>query len=165
MTQVVQPQSSFIEQSSKLRRRRTSVRVYKWQELSECSVRTCHNERRIRKAVSCPALKQSKKLLCQNLVFGSDSKVNRKSHSILFFKKMDQPRPLFRLFSVFSNKHYYIFYNNYLWKCPSSIRCRDSNPRPFEREPFPITTRPGLPPFNSYSKGYCKATVSCFLNF
>ena len=33
--------------------------------------------------------------------------------------------------------------------CPSSIRCRDSNPRPFERESPPITTRPGLPPKES----------------
>ena len=31
----------------------------------------------------------------------------------LFFKKMGQPRPLFRLFSVFSNKHYN-FYNKYM---------------------------------------------------
>ena len=30
--------------------------------------------------------------------------------------------------------------------CPSSIRRRDSNPRPLDREPPPITTRPGLPP-------------------
>ena len=29
--------------------------------------------------------------------------------------------------------------------CPSSILRRDSNPRPFIREPPPITTRPGLP--------------------
>ena len=28
--------------------------------------------------------------------------------------------------------------------CPSSIRRRDSNPRPLERESTPITTRPGL---------------------
>ena len=28
-------------------------------------------------------------------------------------------------------------------KCPSSIWCQDSNPRPSEREPPPITTRPG----------------------
>ena len=31
-------------------------------------------------------------------------------------------------------------------KCPSSIRRRDSNPRPFKHELSPITTRPGLPP-------------------
>ena len=30
--------------------------------------------------------------------------------------------------------------------CPSSIRYRDSNPRPSDRESLPITTRPGLQP-------------------
>ena len=34
--------------------------------------------------------------------------------------------------------------------CPSSIRHRDSNPRPSERESPPITTRPGLPPNSTY---------------
>ena len=29
-------------------------------------------------------------------------------------------------------------------KCPSSIQCWDSNPRPLEGESLPITTRPGL---------------------
>ena len=34
-----------------------------------------------------------------------------------------------------------------MWKkYPSSIWCRDSNSRPLEHEPPPITTRPGLPP-------------------
>ena len=32
---------------------------------------------------------------------------------------------------------------------PFSIRCWDSNPRPVEHESPPITTRPGLPPYNS----------------
>ena len=58
---------------------------------------------------------------------------------------MGQPRPLFCLFSVFSNKQYN-FTTNICEKCPSSIRCRDSNPRPLERESLPFTTRPGLPP-------------------
>ena len=31
-------------------------------------------------------------------------------------------------------------------KCSSSIRRRDSNPRPFKHESSPITTRPGLTP-------------------
>ena len=31
-------------------------------------------------------------------------------------------------------------------KCLSSIWRQDSNPRPFEQESSPITTRPGLPP-------------------
>ena len=34
--------------------------------------------------------------------------------------------------------------------CPSWFRCRDSNPRPKERESPPITTRPGLPLHLSY---------------
>ena len=37
----------------------------------------------------------------------------------------------------------------YVKKCPSSIRCWDSNSRPLEHEPPPITTRPGLPPGTS----------------
>ena len=40
---------------------------------------------------------------------------NLRSTESFFFKKMGQPRPLFRLFSVFSNKHYN-FYNKYMWK-------------------------------------------------
>ena len=35
---------------------------------------------------------------------------------VFFFKKMDQPRPLFCLFLVFSNKHHYNCYNKYMWK-------------------------------------------------
>ena len=39
-----------------------------------------------------------------------------------------------------------------MWKkCPSSIRCRDLNPRPLGCESFPITTRPGLPPRFGFS--------------
>ena len=58
---------------------------------------------------------------------------------------MGQPRPLFCLFSVFSNKHYKFLQQIYVKKIPSNIRCRDSNPRrPSECESFPITTRPGL---------------------
>ena len=33
-----------------------------------------------------------------------------------------------------------------MWKCPSSIRYQDSNPRPLGFESPPITTRPGLSP-------------------
>ena len=53
---------------------------------------------------------------------------------------MGQPRPPFRLFSVFSNKHQYNLYNK-----PTRIWCRDSNPQPLDFESSPITTRPGLP--------------------
>ena len=43
-----------------------------------------------------------------------------------------------------------------LKKCPSSKRCRDSNPRPLERESLPITTRPGLPPYQLQVTGKAK---------
>ena len=60
---------------------------------------------------------------------------------------MGQPRPLFRLFSVFSNKQYNFFTNQWeKMSCPFSILCQDLNPRPLERESPPIATRPGLPP-------------------
>ena len=63
----------------------------------------------------------------------------------IFFKKWANPGLFFHLFSVFSNKHYKFLQQIYVKKCPSSIRCWDLNPRPFERESLPITTRPGLP--------------------
>ena len=59
---------------------------------------------------------------------------------------MGQPRPLFVYFWSFQTNIITIFTTNKCEKCPSSIQCRDSNPRPPEREPLPITTRPGLPP-------------------
>ena len=59
---------------------------------------------------------------------------------------MGQPRPLFHLFSSFQTNITNFTTNMYVKKCPSSIRCRDSNSRPLEHEPPPITTRPGLPP-------------------
>ena len=66
----------------------------------------------------------------------------------LFFKK-NGPIPVsFCLFLVFSDKHY-IFIANQLEKlyCPYSIWPWDSNPWPLKHKPFPITTRPGLPPY------------------
>ena len=69
-----------------------------------------------------------------------------KRHKHSKFLKMGQPRPLFRLFSVFFKQTSLQFLLQiYVEKCPSSIRCRDSNPRPLERESLPFTTRPGLP--------------------
>ena len=64
-----------------------------------------------------------------------------------FFKKMGQTRPLFFVyFRSFQANIITIFTTNICEKSPSSIRCRDSNPRPLEHESLPITTRPGLPP-------------------
>ena len=60
-----------------------------------------------------------------------------------FLKKMGHPRPLLSfIFGLF--KQTLKFYNIISEKCPSSIRYRDSNPRPLGRESPPITTRPGL---------------------
>ena len=58
---------------------------------------------------------------------------------------MGQPRPLYRLFSVFQTNNT-IFTTNQCEKCLSSVWQWDSNPRPFEHESSPIITRPGLPP-------------------
>ena len=69
--------------------------------------------------------------------------MNEKNDS--FFLFLNGPTPA--SFSIFSNKHHYNFYNKYVKKCPSSIWCRDSNPRPSDRESLPKTTRPGHPPF------------------
>ena len=60
---------------------------------------------------------------------------------------MGQPRPLFNSFSSFQTNTSNFTTNMYVKKCPSRIRCRDSNSWPLEHEPPPITTRPGLPPF------------------
>ena len=66
-----------------------------------------------------------------------------------FFKKIGQPRPLFHLFSSFQTQ-ITIFTTNKCEKCPSSIRCRDSNTQPLAHESPPITTRPGLLPTVKY---------------
>ena len=64
-----------------------------------------------------------------------------------FFKKMGQPWPLFRLFSVFSCKQYN-FTTNQCKKC-SSVHPVDSGEiqtyKPYKHESSPLTTRPGLP--------------------
>ena len=49
----------------------------------------------------------------------------------------------FYLFSSFQT-HITIFTINKCVKCPSSLRCRDSNSRPLAHESHPITTRPEL---------------------
>ena len=60
---------------------------------------------------------------------------------------MGHPRPLVVYFRLFKQT-YQFFQQQKCEKCPSSIWCWDSNPRPSERESLPITTRAGLPPYN-----------------
>ena len=54
---------------------------------------------------------------------------------------MGQPRPLFRFFGLYKQTLKFL-QQIYVKKCPSSIRCRDSNPRPLEYKSLPMATRP-----------------------
>ena len=64
-----------------------------------------------------------------------------KNISLCISVKMGQPRSLFDLFSSLQT-HITFFITNKCEKCPSSIRCWDSNWQPLEHESPPITTRP-----------------------
>ena len=55
----------------------------------------------------------------------------------IFFIKWTNPGLFYCLFSIFSDKHHYNFYNKYMLKCPSSKWCRDSNPQPSNMSPNP----------------------------
>ena len=71
------------------------------------------------------------------------------SFDYFFLKNWANSGLFFVLFSVFFKQTLQFLQQINVKKCPSSIRRRDSNPRPFEHESSPITTRPGLPP-NSF---------------
>ena len=64
-----------------------------------------------------------------------------KNISLCISVKMGQPRSLFDLFSSLQT-HITFFITNKCEKCPSSIRCWDSNWQTLEHESPPITTRP-----------------------
>ena len=49
------------------------------------------------------------------------------------------------IFGLFKQTSLHLLQQICVKKCPSSIWCRDSNPRPSERESLPITTRPSHP--------------------
>ena len=79
------------------------------------------------------------------------------------FFKMGQPRPLFVYFRSFQTINR-IFTTNQCEKCQCiQFRLQDSNPRPFEHESSPITTRPGLPPWCRPSCHRCPVS-SCKTN-
>ena len=70
---------------------------------------------------------------------------------IYFCKKWVNPGLFYRLFLVFYKQISLQFLQQiYVKKCPSSIRCQDSNPQPSEHEFPPLTTWPGLPPLPIY---------------
>ena len=70
-----------------------------------------------------------------------------------FFNNGPTPASFIGYFLPFQANIISIFITNICEKCPSSIWCRDSNPRPLERESTPVTTKPGLPPRSSTSYG------------
>ena len=73
---------------------------------------------------------------------------------------MGQTRPRFHLFSSFQT-HITILQQINVTKCPSSVRCLDSNSQPLEHESPLMTTRPGLPPNEFVS--LCKK-LQCFFH-
>ena len=78
-----------------------------------------------------------------------------------FFKKWANPGLFFIYFWSFQTNINTIFtIQCEKMSCPSSIRCRDSNPHPPDHESSPITTRPGLPPLvrQYYSSWYSPTT-------
>ena len=76
---------------------------------------------------------------------------------IKFFLNGPAPASFTFIFGLFKQTLQFL-QQIYVKKCPSSIRCQDSNPRPLARESLPITTRPGLPP-----KMYIKLGGNCTL--
>ena len=62
-----------------------------------------------------------------------------KRSTIVFFKKVSQPRPLFVYLMSFQRNNT-ILTRNRCEKCPSSLQRRDANPQPLEHESSPITT-------------------------
>ena len=75
-------------------------------------------------------------------IFGLQDRKPPRRRTILL--KMGHPRPLFRLFPVFSNKQCK-FCNKLMWKNVHLVSgCRDSNSQLSESPP--LTTRPELPP-------------------
>ena len=63
----------------------------------------------------------------------------------LFFFKMGHSWSHFNLFSSLETNSTFLI-QLFVKKCPSSIQCRDSNPRPSDSESLPKTSGQGLPP-------------------
>ena len=71
-------------------------------------------------------------------------------HFTYYFSKMPHPASFIIYFQSFQTN---VTHSTtvYVKKCPSSIRCRDSNPQLLGRKSPPITTRPGLLPITLLS--------------
>ena len=78
-------------------------------------------------------------------IFESDGTVFRWIDNERLTYVRTNSRTLFFIFSVFLKTKITIFTTNQCEKCPYTLWCWDSNPRPSEHESPPITTRPGVP--------------------
>ena len=91
---------------------------------------------------------------------GSVVSVHKNSNTFYFILKWANPGLFFVYF--WSLQTNITIYRTIIFKkCTHSIRSRDLNPLPLERESLPITTRPGLPPWNRNRivvSSLCRAT-------
>ena len=79
-----------------------------------------------------------------------------------FFKNGPSPASISFIFELFqTNNTIFTTIQCEQMSCPSSIRRRESNPRPLECESPPMTTRPGLPPMRRHMCCRAKKTYQC----
>ena len=65
---------------------------------------------------------------------------------IYFLKNGPTPASFSFIFGLFNQTLLQFLQQVKCQKCPSNIRCRDSNSQPSDYESLPLTTRPGLTP-------------------
>ena len=92
------------------------------------------------------------------LVFDGNSCLHLLFVFLIQFFKWANPGLFFIYFRVFKHTLQIFTTNTNVKKCPSTMRCRDSNSGPLEHELPPITTRPGLPP----NKFFGLFSIFCF---
>ena len=87
----------------------------------------------------------SSNVVCENILIHIG-----RYHFTYYFSKMPHPASFIIYFQSFQTN---VTHSTtvYVKKCPSSIRCRDSNPQLLGRKSPPITTRPGLLPITLLS--------------
>ena len=77
------------------------------------------------------------------------------------FFKWANPGLFLVYFRSFQTNIVTIFTTNKCEKCPSSIRCQDSNSQPSDYESTHLTTRPGLPPIVKLKFQLSNSFVTC----
>ena len=83
-----------------------------------------------------------------SIYFKTDDRETMQQFLPLSYKNWPAPASYSFIFGLFKQTIQFL-QQIFMKKCPSSIRCRDSNPRPLESESLPISTRQGLPPIST----------------